>query len=168
MRTNALLVRWGDDPGGWFMLDDSPTLRIEGTLGLGHIKTKAEASYQATGELDRFTAGQVEVSVGLDPSGAGDVPFTDWAIGDVVAVDAVEYRVVSLTVAPDPGRPGRLVYVPQLGDVVESSEKRLARASKKMTNGTLGGASRIATPLSAIHKPDPANCCAPTYEPGVG
>lgn len=170
MRANALLVRWGNDPGGWTMVEDADAIeatgiRIEATLGLGHVPTKVEAVRIAQAELARFAAGQEQVTVGVDPDGTGDVPFDDWGIGDLVEVDGVERRVMAIGGGRDSRRPGHIVYAPILDDVVDTPIVRQQRASNKMSKGTGGGSFRAATPLSLFsrqplsgHAPEECGC----------
>src|SRR5690606_23858289 len=87
-------------------------------------------------------------------------PLRDWRVGDSVWVDGAMRRVMAVTAQMDPDRPGRVTWVPQLGDLIDAPATRAARAQKKMINGTLGGTSKIASPLSMIPVSAP-DCCPP-------
>src|SRR5690606_41130373 len=108
-----------------------------------------------------FAEGQTQITVGIDPVDAQ--PLRDWRVGDTVFVDGAMRRVMAVTGRIDPDRPGQITWVPQLGDIIEPFTLRTARAQKKMTNGTLGGTSKIASPLSSVPIAAP-NCCPP--QPG--
>lgn len=155
MRATALLVR---DAEGWFWVETDAQPRIEGLLVIDHIVTRGEAVNQARAQLAEFAQGQTQITVGIDP--VDSQPLRDWRVGDSVWVDGAMRRVMAVTAQMDPDRPGRVTWVPQLGDIIESISVRTARAQKKMTNGTLGGTSKIASPLSGVPAAVP-DCCAP-------
>lgn len=159
-----LAVEWADS---WVLIEDVPSgeQRIEGYLNLGDCQSEEEAIRQGTAELARFRDGQTQITVGVDPTGTGDVPFEDFGIGDTVDVNGEDRRMVALTFGRDPERDGRLVYVPQFGDLIESSRSLQQRVGKKMANGTLGGAARTARPATPVpqHLPD-ANVRIPTVQ----
>lgn len=164
MRANVVVYDWADS---WGIVEDVPSgeQRIEVYLSLGSAQTEEEAERQALAELARFRDGQEQITVGVDPTGVGDVPFEDYGIGDTATVDAAARRMVALSFGRDSQRDGRLVFVPQFGDLIESPEARQQRISKKMANGTLGGAARSARPSDPpkIHAPD-ANVRIPVQE----
>lgn len=161
MRANVLIYEWADS---WGMLEDVPAgeQRIEAYVNLGDCRSEEEAERQAAAELARFRDGQAQITVGIDPT-TGDVPLDDITIGDTADVDGTTARMVAVTFGRDPKRAGRLVYAPQLGDVIESPEMLQRRTAKKMANGTLGGAARSARPPAppTVHDPD-ANVRIPT------
>lgn len=151
MRVNVLVVG-SSQP--WMLVEDVPTGEegIEGYLELGEQRSDAEVQRKAEAELAKFRDGQTQITCGVDPTGVGDVPFVDYTIGDTVTVDGASRRVVGLTFSRDSERPGRLVYVPQVGDIIPSPQARSAWVNKKMANGTLGGSARSAAPAP---QPDP-------------
>lgn len=142
MRANVLIV---ETESTWLLVEDVPSgdEGIEALLSLS-TSSDAEATRQATAELGRLRNGQTQITVGIDPTGVGDVPFDDWGIGDLADVDGTERRALSLTFSVDPDRPGRLSFVPQFGDIIDSPELRAQRISRRMIPGTLGGVSRVA------------------------
>lgn len=154
MRANALVV---GSSLPWAVFDDVPSgeERIEAFLQAGKVRSDEELERIAEAELARFRDGQSQITLGVDPT-TGDVPFDDFTVGDTVSVDGATRRVVSLTFGRDPRRDGRLVYVPQVGDLIPDPEARKEWAQKKMTNGSLGGSSRAATqaPPPLVPNPD--------------
>lgn len=164
MRANVLIFDWADS---WGMVEDVPVgaQRIEAYLNLGSCQSEEEAIRLADAELARFRDGQTQITVGVDPTGVGDVPFEDFTIGDTVDVDGADRRLVALTFGRDSQRDGRLVYVPQFGDVIESPDTRQQRTAKKMVNGTLGGAARSARPPAPpVFQPPDYNVRIPVQE----
>lgn len=162
MRANVIIYEWAES---WGMVEDVPSgeQRIEAYLNLGDVQSEEEAERQAEAELARFRDGQTQVTVGVDPTGDGDVPFDDYSIGDTADVDGTTRRMVALTFGRDAKRNGRLVYAPQFGDVIESAQMLQRRTTKKMANGTLGGAFRTARPSTPIPQQFPdANVRIPT------
>lgn len=142
MRANVLVYSTDTT---WAMVEDVPSgeQRIEAFLDLSS-HSDIEAERLATAELARIRDGQTQITVGIDPTGDGDVPFDDWGIGDLADVDAAERRCLGLTFARDPDRNGRIVYVPQFGDIIDTAEVRQAKIHRRMNPGTLGGVSRTA------------------------
>lgn len=150
MTTNALLVLWH---GGWRERIDyaniSTGVRVEGLLGLGSIQSPQEADRVADAQLALFSTPRVEITVGTDPIGAADAPYLGYQLGDTVVANNITERVVAISISEDDN--GVLTFVPQLRDSLPDEQERLNLAIKKMSNGTLGGSSKSATPISAVN-----------------
>lgn len=147
MRTNALLIRWSD---GWRRRVDSGEIaantRVEALLSIEHVTHDDEVDRQADKELERFAAGQKQITTKLAPTGSGDVPFTDWFLGDRMPIDGATRRAVSIAFGRSKEQPGELDYDIGWGDRIETPEKRMHRQLKKMSNGAGGGSFRTASP----------------------
>lgn len=160
MRANALVVETNLT---WLLVEDVPAgqERIEAFLSVA-TDSEDEATRLATAELARIRDGQTQITVGIDPTGAGDVPFEDWGIGDLADVDAAERRTLALTFSRDPDREGRIVFVPQFGDLIETPELLQQRIARKMSPGTIGGVARSAArPSTNFSQPPDATVRIP-------
>jgi hypothetical protein len=106
----------------------------------------------------------VEITVGTDPVGAADAPYLGYQLGDTIIIDSVAERVVSISITEDDN--GVLTFVPQLRNSLPEIQERLNLVVKKMSNGTLGGTAKPATPASLINIASNAqNCCPPVPAP---
>lgn len=167
MTTNALLVLWH---GGWRERLDytsiSSHVRVEGLLGLGSIQSTQEADRVADAQLEIFSTPRVEITVGTDPVSADDAPYLGYQLGDTVVIDSEAERVVSISISEDDN--GVLTFVPQLRNSLPDVQERLDLVVKKMSNGTLGGSAKPATPASLINiASDSQNCCPPVPGPVI-
>lgn len=156
MPVNALLVRW---VGGWDEVYDGPSEtthgRREALLGLGAQQSLGEAQRLARAQLETFAQVRTEVAVDVAPVGAGDAPFVGYRVGDhVTAIDwegtAEPTRVVALGGAVDDD--GLVTYSVDLADQILTGPERHEQALKKLSNGTLRGTAKIATPWAALGK----------------
>ena len=159
MPVNALLVRWGS---GWGERTDATSIaahtRTEATLGLGALASRSAMERVADGQLSVYRNPREQVDAGIEPSLDADTPYIGYRVGDVVTVEGVAQRVVSITVSFDSD--GRAVFNPTFNDVILGQQERFAQAIKKMINGTLRGDSKVAQPV-ASPKALPPNCCVP-------
>lgn len=164
--TNGALVRW---PGGWHEVTDASSIsangRSEGLLGLGVVQSIPELERVATGQLDVYANPRETIAVDLVPVTESDTPYLSFLVGDTVTVpdsagDDTTERVLALTVSEDEN--GAVFFVPELKDIILEERERVEQSLKKMTNGTMRGDSKVATPVSAIRTlGTPANCCPP-------
>jgi hypothetical protein len=147
---NALLVRWAN---GYHETEDAASIaehgRYEGFLSLGAVQSTDEVERIAAAYFARFAAPTVTTTVGVEPTGADDVPFADWSVADYVTApnedgDATSLRVLSLAVTEDDE--GNPIYTPELDSLGELYEQQLERWLSRMANGTLGGSSASASP----------------------
>lgn len=144
----VLLQLWGR---GW-REETAPVvehnLRIEALLGTGAIDTETEASTVALGQLDIYALGPDAETVAVEPVGQADTPWLSHRPGELVTLESRDEVVESLAMTRDPGT-GLVRYVAELGTHVDTPEERQALTAKKMSNGTIGGTSRVAQPLDA-------------------
>lgn len=153
-----VLVSW---PLGWERRRVTPEAgqpRIETVLGLT-ATVLAEVQRDADAELATYGAGQIEITVGTDPTGDGDRAGTDYRVGDVVTVDGQDLVVEAITVQVD-DETGRAVRVPQFGTVLDTAGWRQHRATQKHLIGSVAGTSRVAVPVASVP--------SPTVRPGTG
>lgn len=154
----AALVRWA---GGWAEVINASGVaahgRIEALLGLGALSSPAEVVRVADAQLTTFGAPREEITAGILPIADTDTPYLSFRPGDTITVpDSTGFptaeRVMSMTVTVDDAT-GRVVYTPTLRDRLLDQSDRLAQATKKMINGTFGGASQVAQPVVPTAKP---------------
>lgn len=150
MRANVLIV---ETESTWLLVEDIPDgdEGIEAYLSVSD-SSDDEATRKANAELARISTGQTQITVGIDPTGDGDVPFEDWGIGDLADVDGAERRTLTIRFSQDPDDE-RVVFVPQFGDIIDPWAVQQAKIHRRMNPGTLGGVSRVAarpTPPSAL------------------
>jgi hypothetical protein len=151
MPVTAMLVRW---VGGWTETSIGGRRR-EATLGLGAQQSEAEAIRVANAQLAVFGDARTEVAVDLKPMTADDTPWLAFRVGDYIAAPEwdgtnQDQRVMSLTAAVDDN--GMITYSTELKDRILGERERTEQTMKKMTNGTLRGASKVATPTGMIGK----------------
>jgi hypothetical protein len=145
VRANAILVRW---KGGWRWVDDVVGLRIE--ISQGHAGDSSEVVRKAQAELDTYSAGQTQVTVGIDVPPGGPVPSVDWIEGDEVHVDGAWQEVEALTCSMS-DETGRWTDIPQFGTVLDDPEERIARTVRNI-GGLNGGTSHVARPVQTIQQ----------------
>lgn len=149
MPVTLLLVRW---IGGWEQIGWGGR---EACLGLGAEQSLAEVNRVAQAQLDTLRSPRTEVAAAPIPVGPDDTPWLGYRIGDyVTAPDWGEtpaaQRVLSMSGALDDN--GQLSFSVELQDRILGERERTEQTLKKMTNGTLRGASKVATPVGAIGK----------------
>jgi len=167
---NALLVRW---TGGWDEVADETSIgrwgRREATLGLGAEQDLAEVQRVARAQLTTLANPRTEIATEPLPVDEADTPWLAYRVGDYIGAPdwnagPAAQRVLSMGGSLDAD--GRLTYSVELKDRIVGDRERIEQTQKKMTNGTLRGASKVATPVAAIGKrniPPPA----PPPEPPV-
>lgn len=147
--TNALLLRWAD---GYTWTTDSGSIttysRREGYLAVA-ASSKDEALRIAAAVLADTKDPAVAVTAVLEPTGTGDNPYADFAVGDYITAPdpagaATSQRVMGLAVSEDGN--GDNIIVPELTSLREIQEQAVQRWLKRMANGTLGGTSASSTP----------------------
>ena len=167
MPTTALLVLYR---GGWRAMDAvDPYRRIEGLLAIGAIQHPHEADRIARSQLNLYEPDREEITIGVEPIGETDCPYLGYNVGDTIGVEHPSFtsfeRVVSLAVSEDTN--GRIQFAPQLKDHIFTEDQRNDQAIKKMSNGTLRGDSKVATPAALIDLPKTGpTCCPPPLDPG--
>jgi len=155
----SALVRWA---GGWSEVTNPTAVaahgRVEGLLGLGALSSPAEVLRVADAQLATFGNPREEINAGIEPVDTTDTPYLAFRPGDVVTVPdstgtPTAERVVAMTVSVDDAT-GRVIFTPTLRDRLLDQSVRLAQATKKMINGTFGGASQVAQPVVPVAKPN--------------
>lgn len=150
---NYLLVRW---QGGYIVVEDAVSQAAHGVkqalLTLSNITDEDEASRIGQATLGFTAYPRVAAAAGIEPTGVGDDPFTDWDLGDtLLAPDETgvtsAQRVVSITVVEDDN--GEATFAPELRDTLTVQEERLDRWLKRLVNGSLRGQSNSAAPTTA-------------------
>lgn len=154
---NALLVRHSH--GTLWVVDAASVTtygRVEAYLELGAAGAD-EAARVGLAVLAERAAPVVAVSAGLEPAGAGDAPYVDFAVGDRVTVPAMSgppelVRVVALSVTEDDE--GNPVFSPELHSLRDERVRALERSVKRMSNGTLAGSTDAASPAGPPARSD--------------
>lgn len=156
MIINAVLIRWRNgwlQRGATVMDDTSPTriYRGEAMLELGAALTETAAKRTADKIIEKYNRTREQITVGLEPRGESDRPYTSHRVGDKVILDGSPVRVIGIAVKITADEAGNHVvsYAPQLGERLATEPERIATRDKKMSNGTLQGDTPVATPLSA-------------------
>lgn len=151
MGVNVLLVRW---VGGWDVVEGpGGALRREATLGLGAQQSLDEARRIASAQLDAMANTRDEIAAQAHPMGLADTPWLGYRTGDYIVVDGftgdrTDERVISMGGAVDDN--GQVTYSVELKDRILGERERTEQALKKMVNGTLRGASKVATPVGMV------------------
>lgn len=158
---NSLLVRWG---GGWAEVRDDAAIaalgrRSEALLGLGAAQSIAEVNRIATRQLEIYRDPRTAIKVSPIIAGPETVP----RLGDRVTVPDMDgtpvlERVMARTFSED--EDGVITMAADVRDVLLSRAERWEQAIKKMSDGTIRGDSKVATPASQVDLPDPS-CCPP-------
>jgi hypothetical protein len=104
--------------------------------------------------------GRCEAMLGL----GAVLPYLSYGVGDVITVPAMaggtaQERLISLTVNEDDD--GMVTFAPEMKDVLLSRAEKFDQAIKKMSDGTLGGTSKVAQPASTITTSAGKDCCPP-------
>lgn len=167
MITTALLVRWAN---GFHDVTSAAGVaahgRKEAALGLGAAQDINEVNTVANQQLAYFADPRTEIAGDLFPLDATDTPYLAFVVADRVKVPdlpgrpASNERIQALTVTQD--EDGRVTYAVELRDVLLDEREKFADTLTKMANGTLGGDSRVAQPISTIPPNDKPDCCPPT------
>lgn len=138
---DALIVRWA---GGWIRVPETGGTKL-GFLKLGKAASIDEATRIATQMLELTGAQQTMWSGDVDPTGSGDVPYLDFGLGDTVTVGSHLERAVQISGAlTDDG----IVAKVAVRDLILHAEDRLALTVKRMSDGTLGGDAKPASPAA--------------------
>lgn len=162
---NALLVRWA---GGWHEVVDDASVtthgRREALLGLGAVQSLGELERVAREQLRIYGEPRIEISADVEPVDDTDTPYLGYLVGDTIEVPGMSgalgrERVLALTVAED--QDGNITFAPELRNVLLSRNERIEQAIKKMSDGTLRGDSKVATPVSQISGNTTKDCCPP-------
>jgi hypothetical protein len=166
MITTALLVRW---TGGWHDVGSAAGIaahgRKEAALGLGASQDLGEVNTVANQQLAYFADPRTEIAADLAPRDDTDTPFVAFATADRVMVPdlpgrpASRERIQAITASMDDD--GRVTYAVELRDVLLDERERFDESIKKMANGTLGGDSKVAQPVSTVGLNDKPDCCPP-------
>lgn len=150
---NALLVRYA---GGYHEVVDQDSIdehgRAEGFLQLGGVQSEEDVETIASSLFAQMANPQVGTIMAIDPTGVGDVPNRHYRKGDyIIAPDEngvpTLQRVRSLTTTVD-RETGKLLFVPELRDIVEEETDRLNRWLKRLANGALGGSTNTPSPAT--------------------
>lgn len=173
---NVLLCRWA---GGWHEVVDAASVATYGRrvalLGLGAVHSIAEVERIAGEQLGIYADPRTAISADHVPvewsaeDGSTDMPYWDFGVGDSIHVPDIDgvssvERVVAITVAMD--EDGVVTYSPELKDVILGQQERWEQATKKMSDGTMRGDSKVATPTGLVATSSPT-CCVKT-PPGGG
>lgn len=148
---SVLLVRYA---GGYLRVVNAAAVATwgekEAFLQLGAVSDRAEAERVAAAVLGLNTAPRVATTLGIEPTGAGDEPYADFAVGD--SIDAPDddgtsniQRVVSLTVAEDAD--GDVTFATELKSTFLLTEEAFNRQLKTLLNGSMRGQSQASNPL---------------------
>lgn len=163
--TNALLVRWHS---GWHEVTDPVSIaahgRHGGLLGLGSAQSIAEVERIATEQLGIYANPRTAILCELEPVDETDRPYPGFLVGDTVTVpdeagEPTLERVLALTVAQDDD--GQLSYAPELKDLLLEEQERHEQALKKMSEGTMRGDSKVASPVSQLNTSGSSKDCCP-------
>lgn len=170
MITTALLVRWTN---GWHDVTSAAGVaahgRKEAALGLGASQDINEVNTVANQQLAIFADPRTEIATDLWPRDAADTPYVAFTTADRVMVPDLPGQppsrevVQAITVTQD--EDGNVTYAAELRDVLLDERERFAETLTKMANGTLGGDSRVAQPVSSVSATDTPDCCPPQPPP---
>lgn len=157
MPVTAMLTRW---IGGWDEVTDDGDARFlygrrEACLGLGAQQSLAEARRVTRAQLAVMADTRTEMAAAVVPIDAADTPWLAYRTGDHLTVPdwnrtPTEERVISLGGAVDAN--GLVTFSIEVHDRILGDRERAEQAAKKMTNGTLRGASKVATPTGLVGK----------------
>jgi hypothetical protein len=153
MPIGVLLVRW---VGGWTeAVAASITNRREACLGLGAQQSEAEAIRIAHTQLDTFGEPRTQAAIDPRPMSPADTPWLAYRVGDYVIAPQwdgtdTDQRVLALGASVDDN--GQLTFTADLHDRILGDRERAEQALKKMSNGTLRGNSKVATPAGMVGK----------------
>lgn len=163
-RANQLLVQY---QGGWRLVDEAGAddVRRCEPLGLGSYRNPVMVDTIGVQELSRYKREREQIVAGVYPH----TLIHEADIGDRVTVprfdgSTASERIVGWSIDED--RDGVVTVAPELKDVLLGIEERFDETLKKMSNGTLGGTSRVAQPINTT--PSTVTCCAPPVPPEGG
>lgn len=146
-----LLVRYG---GGYITVENAAAVAAwghkEAFLQLGAVSDRDQAERVANAVLAFQGDPRISTTLGIEPTGIGDEPYVDFAVGDeITAPDesggSSSQRVVSLTVAEDDN--GDVSFANELKAAFLIPEEAFNRQLKKLLNGSIRGQSQSANPL---------------------
>lgn len=156
MIVDALLTRWAS---GWSEVNRPDAIAVhgrrEGFLSLGAVASRDEMTTIATQQLAVFGDPRTEIAADLVPVGNNDTPYVGFDMGDRILVPDLpgrslsRERVKAITVAVD-NDTGVVSYAPELRDPLLDERERFEDNLNKMTHGTLGGDSKVASPASYV------------------
>lgn len=143
-RVDALLTSSGV---GWTITRTGEHM-AEATLGLGALRDAGEVTRIASAQISTLSTQREELRVAIEPVG-GDRPCLDFDTGDWITVHRSSgpelVRVMSIAFTEDTD--GMVTWVVTCKDRISDTAERFATALSKMSNGTIGGDSRVAQPL---------------------
>jgi hypothetical protein len=148
--TQRALVRWA---GGWSQVGSPVPTGREVLLGLGALQVEDEMLRVSQAQLADFADPRTEIAADVVPMGLADLPVVAFGVGDFITVPDFDgtptvERVISIGGTLDEN--GRLSWAVDLKDRLLDERERTEQALKKMINGTLRGASKVATPVGDI------------------
>lgn len=153
MIVTALLVRWAN---GWHDVTDDVAVGVHGRkeamLSLGGAQSIAQAEQIAKSQLEIFADPRTEIGCDIAPNGDHDEPYVDFVAGDFIICPDVPGRgatrnqVQAITVTMDDD--GHVTCALDVRDILLDDRERFDEAISKMTNGTLGGESKVAQPAN--------------------
>lgn len=160
MPTNAILSRWA---GGWGETLDATSItaygRQEALLTIGAVQSIAEVERIALEQLSSFANPRDEIRAEIEPIDDTDRPYLAFGVADTVNVPAADLSPVAQRVTTISGEvdnaSGKVRFVPEFKDVLLAPEERNAQTSKKMSDGTMRGETRVAQPVAAPPSPGP-------------
>ena len=162
------LVSW---PGGWHIVDDTPDGQEPkiAKLTLGTAQSISEVETIALKQLQDFRQVRPAITVGWEPIDETDAPYSPVLVGDIVTVPDRDLagnpeQVLSITYSED--TQGVISWAAELAFVIPTQEQRWDTTQKKLSDGSLQGNSRVATPLSDQNGLASAPCCSPVPRGG--
>lgn len=147
----VLLVRYG---GGYIEVQNAAAVAAwghkEAFLQLGAVSDRDQAERVANAVLAFQGDPRISTTLGIEPTGVGDEPYVDFAVGDeITAPDETGgsslQRVMSLTVAEDEN--GDVSFANELKANFLIPEEAFNRQLKKLLNGSIRGQTQAANPL---------------------
>lgn len=170
MPANVMLVKWS---GGWREVTSAALLetgpRKEMLLGLGAVQSAAEVDRVAFHQIELFGVPRENIAADVDPSTDANTPYVGFGVGDIVTVpnqklEPVQERCISITVSED--EDGNVTYAPEFRDIILDAQEQFEQSIKSMSDGTVRGQSKVATPIASISNPGP-DCCPPVPPPPI-
>ncbi len=126
--------------------------RHEAFLDLGSQFDKVEVAQQGNAELTEHRPEPTgQLTLAYEVTSEGDAAYLAYWVGDVINVidrfqNPATARVMSISGSWGDGE--RLIFVPVVGKLILSSQARTFHAMRRLIDGSLGGRSRRAQPLS--------------------
>lgn len=145
---NTSLIVWGDGYLEGQITESEGTYgRLESFLSIPSVTSGPSALWTAAATLQPISEPEDSVTVGIEPTDSGDVPYTDIGIGDTATLTtpswSIDMRLSAITVTED--EDGNILWAPEFGTSRELLEQRWERWLRRTANGTLDGRSRNAT-----------------------